>query len=103
MFAVYDKGRFVDHKENKGYSSGRAAYPAADQADARDLTISELTACIARLEDQVNKFASGGSSSKGQWALYWDVSLLQEAGSQDFRLQKIKGQEPRIWEKFWWR
>ena len=96
--AIYNKGMFVDHRENKGDSSGRAAYSAADQADARDLTISELTACIARLEDQVNKLTSGGSSS-----LYWDVSLLQEAGSQDFRLQKIKGQEPCIWEKFWWR
>ena len=62
--AVYNKGMFVDHSENKGDSSRRAAYPAADQADARDLTISELTACIARLEDQVNTLSSGGSSSK---------------------------------------
>ena len=62
--AVYNKGMFVDQRENKVDSSGRAAYPAADQADARDLTISELTACIARLGDQVNKLTSGGSSSK---------------------------------------
>ena len=33
--AVSNKGMFVDHRENKGDSSGRAAYPAADQADAR--------------------------------------------------------------------
>ena len=54
----------ITRKTRATLSSGRAAYPAADQADARDLTISELTACIARLEDQVNKLASGGSSSK---------------------------------------
>ena len=49
-------------RAGRGDPSGSAAYPAADQADARDLTISELTACIARLEDQVNKLASGSSS-----------------------------------------
>ena len=42
--AVYNKGMFVDHREGRGDSSGKAAYPADDQADARDLTISELTA-----------------------------------------------------------
>ena len=60
--AVYNKGMFVHQRENKVDSSGKAAYPAADQADARDLTISELTACIARLEDQVNQLTSGSSS-----------------------------------------
>ena len=60
--AVYNKGMLIDHREGRGDSSGRAAYQAADQADARDLTISELTACIARLEDQVNQLTSGSSS-----------------------------------------
>ena len=60
--AVYHKGMFIDHREGRGDSSGRATYLAADQADARDLTISELTACIARLEDQVNQLTSGSSS-----------------------------------------
>ena len=55
-------GMFVDHREGRGDSSGKAAYPAADQADARDLTISELTACIARPEDQANQLTSGSSS-----------------------------------------
>ena len=60
--AVYNKGMFIDHREGRGDSSGKAAYPADDQADARDLTMSELAACIARLEDRVNQLTSGSSS-----------------------------------------
>ena len=88
--AVYGKGRFVDHKENKGDSSGRAAYPAADQADARDLTISELTACIARLEDQVNKLASGGSSSKDNGHFTGTCHYCKKPGHKISDCKKLK-------------
>ena len=88
--AVYDKGRFVDHKENKGDSSGRAAYPAADQADARDLTISELTACIARLEDQVNRLASGGSSSKDNGHFTGTCHYCKKPGHKISDCKKLK-------------
>ena len=88
--AVYDKGMFVDHKENKGDSSGRAAYPAADQADARDLTISELTACIARLEDQVNKLTSGGSSSKDNGHFTGTCHYCKKPGHKISDCKKLK-------------
>ena len=88
--AVYDKGRFVDHKENKGDSSGRAAYPAADQADARDLTISELTACIARLEDQVNKLTSGGSSSNDNGHFTGTCHYCKKPGHKISDCKKLK-------------
>ena len=88
--AVYDKGRFVDHKENKGDSSGRAAYPANDQADARDLTISELTACIARLEDQVNQLASGGSSSKDNGHFTGTCHYCKKPGHKISDCKKLK-------------
>ena len=88
--AVYDKGMFVDHRENKGDSSGRAAYPAADQADARDLTISELTACIARLEDQVNKLTSGGSSSKDNGHFTGTCHYCKKPGHKISDCKKLK-------------
>ena len=88
--AVYDKGMFVDHRENKGDSSGRAAYPAADHADARDLTISELTACIARLEDQVIKLASGGSSSKDNGHFTGTCHYCKKPGHKISDCKKLK-------------
>ena len=88
--AVYDKGMFVDHREIKGDSSGRAAYPAADQADARDLTISELTACIARLEDQVNKLTSGGSSSKDNRHFTGTCHYCKKPGHKISDCKKLK-------------
>ena len=88
--AVYDQGMFVDHRENKGDSSGRAAYPAADQADARDLTISELTACIARLEDQGNKLTSGGSSSKDNGHFTGTCHYCKKPGHKISDCKKLK-------------
>ena len=88
--AVYNKGMFVDHRENKGDSSGRAAYPAADQADARDLTISELTACIVRLEDQVNKLTSGGSSSKDNGHFTGTCHYCKKPGHKISDCRKLK-------------
>ena len=88
--AVYDQGMFVDHRENKGDSSGRAAYPAADQANARDLTISELTACIARLEDQVNKLTSGGSSSKDNGHFTGTCHYCKKPGHKISDCKKLK-------------
>ena len=88
--AVYNKGMFVDHRKNKGDSSGRAAYPAADQADARDLTISELTACIARLEDQVNKLTSGGSSSKDNGHFTGTCHYCKKPGHKISECRKLK-------------
>ena len=88
--AVYDKGMFVDQRENKGDSSGRAAYPAADQADARDLTISEHTACIARLEDQVNKLTSGGSSSKDNGHFTGTCHYCKKPGHKISDCNKLK-------------
>ena len=81
---------FVDHRENKGDSSGRAAYPAADQEDARDLTISELTACIARLEDQVNKLTSGGSSSKDNGHFTGTCHYCKKPGHKISDCKKLK-------------
>ena len=81
---------FVDHRENKGDSSGRAAYPAADEADARDLTISELTACIARLEDQVNKLTSGGSSSKDNGHFTGTCHYCKKPGHKISDCKKLK-------------
>ena len=88
--AVYNKGMFVDQRENKVDSSGRAAYPAADQADARDLTISELTACIARLEDQFNKLTSGGSSSKDTGHFTGTCHYCKKPGHKISACKKLK-------------
>ena len=88
--AVYNKGMFDDHRENKGDSSGRAAYLAADQADACDLTISELTACIARLEDQVNKLTSGGSSSKDNGHFIGTCHYCKKPGHKISDCRKFK-------------
>ena len=88
--AVYNKGMFVDQRENKVDSSGRAAYPAADQADALDLTINELTACIAQLEDQVNKLSSGGSSSKDTRHFTGRCHYCKEPGHKISDCKKLK-------------
>ena len=98
--AVYNKGMFVDHRENKGDSSGRAAYPAADQADARDLTISELTACIARLEDQVNKLTSGGSSSKDTGHFTGTCHYCKKPGHKISDRKKIKDKNRASGKKY---
>ena len=90
-------------KKTRADSSGKAAYPAADQADARDLTISELTACIARLEDQVNKLASGGSSSKDNGHFTGTCHYCKKPGHKISDCKKLKDKNRASGKKFWWR
>ena len=89
--AVFNHGQFVDNKEGRGDSKTNAAYPAVDSGDSRDLTIRELTACIARLEEQVNRMAAGTSGSgKGAGRFTGECHYCHKPGHKISECKKLK-------------
>ena len=89
--AVFNHGQFVDNKKGRGDSKTNAAYPSVDSGDSRDLTIRELTACIARLEEQVNRMAAGTSGSgKGAARFTGECHYCRKPGHKISECKKLK-------------
>ena len=89
--AVFNHGQFVDNKEGKGDSKTNAAHPGVDSGDSRDLTIREMTACIAKLEEQVNQLTAGTfGSRKGAARFTGTCHYCHKPGHKMLECKKLK-------------